>query len=252
MKYDPDLRHSLPPHTFWAHNPQGFIKVRRFGRNASVGTSQFDPVWGATGPYPWPTVAAPIRIKAGGNAADDAAGLGAQNVWVSYLDEAGALTTEQLATAGASASAATSKNAIRFIRAWVEDVGTMAGANTAAINFEQVGGNVIGIILAGAGQTQMAIHTVPAGYRALMHRLDISTDSNKIASVKVRRRQISLDLTAMKSSRIVSEFDLIVTIPRDYAVPDEFGPLEDVWVEAEMDTVAGAVSAEFDMILHEL
>ena len=46
----------------------------RFGVNDSVGTASFEDVWGNGGTYPFPTTAETLRIKSGGNAADDSDG----------------------------------------------------------------------------------------------------------------------------------------------------------------------------------
>ena len=65
-----------------------------------------------------------LRIKAGGNAADDAAGAGARSVRLTGLSATGAVVSETLATAGASASAATTQTFIRLFDAEVIDSGT--------------------------------------------------------------------------------------------------------------------------------
>jgi len=100
--------------------------VQIFGRNDSGGTS-FVPI-ALGGVYQMPQVAGAttLRIKAGGNANDTAAGTGAREVTVVVLDETGAQITETIATAGASASAATTVTAMRLLEAFVSKSGTYA------------------------------------------------------------------------------------------------------------------------------
>lgn len=254
FKYDVELIHSLPEHTFWPMNPRGFDKVRRFGHNEAIVSGQFDPVWGGTGAYPWPTSAAPIRIKAGGDVADTALGLGAQSVLLFYMDTTGTIVSQVIATAGASVSLPTLIDGIRFIRAYVIDVGAYGVANTADIEFEQVGvGDVIGVILAGSGQTQHAIHTIPVGWAASFLSFHVTIDGSKVASFRVCRRGNSVDLADKKSIRIVSEFDATASLNRRYRVSEDFNALDDIWVDAKAASgQTDAVSAEFDMILHEV
>lgn len=85
-----------------------------------------------------------MRIKAGGNAADTAAGAGAREVTLIGLDASGNVVTEAIATNGISASSATTNSFIRLYRAYVSASGTYAtaaaGSHTAAIVIENSAG----------------------------------------------------------------------------------------------------------------
>lgn len=59
---------------------------RKFGDNPAVGTT-YEIIESGGGVYPWPTSAQPVRIRAGGNAADTAGGAGARSILVTGLDE---------------------------------------------------------------------------------------------------------------------------------------------------------------------
>ena len=82
----------------------------RFGRNTAIGAT-YTPVT-RSGHYRTPQAgsATTLRVKAGGNANDTAAGSGARQITLVGLDATGNVITETLATAGASASAATTKS----------------------------------------------------------------------------------------------------------------------------------------------
>lgn len=72
--------------------------VKKFGRNASVGTSFVPVALGGIYRTPTSTSATTLRIKAGGNANDDAAGTGAREVTLEGLDENFELASEAVAT----------------------------------------------------------------------------------------------------------------------------------------------------------
>ncbi len=165
------------------------FSFHRFGDNKVVPNGSFADIWsyGPTDPiYNWPVTAETFRIQSGGDAADDAAGLGARTVVIIYLDAIGDLQNDILTTAGALASDETSVTATRFIRAWVVDCGTIKGNNTGQILFENSTTNeIVGVIEAGEGQTEMSMYTVPLNYTAYLSRItiDVAAGANKDADI---------------------------------------------------------------------
>lgn len=144
---------------------RGYSTVVKFGHNADVDTTEED-LWSEGGNLTYLTTASTIRIQAGGNAADTAAGTGAREVHIQGLDANYNLITDTLVTNGASASTATTKTYLRVLRAYVGEVGS-SGHNVGAITIEAVtGGTTQAHIPAELGQTQQCFYTVPAGKTA--------------------------------------------------------------------------------------
>ncbi len=107
----------------------------KFGFNTSVGTSA-EAIHSLGGLLNFPTSAQTVRIKAGGNAADDAGGDGARSISVHGIDDNLNEIDEVIVTNGADASLATTALFWRTFRAKVVDVGLYGVANTAAITIE--------------------------------------------------------------------------------------------------------------------
>jgi len=178
--------------------------VSIFGRNDAVGTS-FVPI-ALGGIYEMPQVAGAttLRIKAGGNANDDAAGTGAREVTVVVLDETGAEITETIATAGASASTVTTVTAIRLLRAFVSKSGAyptaLVGSHDDDIVIENGSGGTdwatIGNTDFARSITSIGFYTVPLGFTAFVHSISITVDSTKSASVIAVKRENILEAAA--------------------------------------------------------
>lgn len=146
--------------------------------------------WVADG-YPWPTSDINLRIKAGGNAADDVAGAGARLVVLDTLDPSLNVHLYALPTAGASVSVSTdASNSLtggsglvrRINGAFVISGGTYrpSGTNVGDITIEDdSSGDVLSLITAGTGQSAQALNTVPAGHTGMAVQIDIGIDQNK-------------------------------------------------------------------------
>ncbi len=165
-------------------NVTGHSMVHKFGRNDAVpsGAWEFVNLLGFTG---WPLSAATtVRVKAG-DVADTAAGAGAQEITVQGIDDSFNEVTEAIATAGTSASSATSTSFWRVHRAWVSAAGTYGAANTAAVTIENGGGGTDLIQIAvEEGQTQFTGWSVPIGKTAYMMGVHVHTDATKPADFR--------------------------------------------------------------------
>ncbi|GAG84533.1 unnamed protein product, partial [marine sediment metagenome] len=143
-----------------------------------------------------------MRVKAGGNAADDTAGNGAREVTIQGIDSNFAELSEAVATAGASASAATSATFWRVHRAWVSASGTYTAANTANIVIEDSGSGADFLtITAEEGQSQIAGFTIPAGktgYLVSVH-VTVSAGNLKTSNVKCIVRE-EIDTVAVSGA----------------------------------------------------
>ena len=174
----------------------GHSLVHKFGRNDAVGAT-FEGIHLLSGTFNFLTAATTVRVKAGGNAADAAAGVGAQAITIEGLDGSLDLVSESVATAGASASAATSASFWRVFRAFITDlsagayatgVGT-AGANTAAVIIENsAGGTDLISIGAGEGQSQYGAYAIPNGKTGYLLSATVTTDGNKAADIRMYTR----------------------------------------------------------------
>ena len=128
------------------------------------------------------------RIKAGGDAADTAAGAGARELRLEGLDTNGKEITETVATAGASASAATTAAFVRLNRVRVSESGAYgtpaAGAHADDIVIEDTGGTTWATIDSTGfprAASEIGMYTVPAGKIGFLKNITCSIDSTKLA-----------------------------------------------------------------------
>jgi len=237
-------------------NIPGVSCVRKFGRNGAVGATTED-IWASGGPYTgFLQTALAVRVKAGGNAADTAAGAGAQEITISGLDENFEPASETVATLGALVSLPTTTTFIRVNRAFVSEAGTYGVNNTGIVTLETTGAAIVALISAGVGQTQMAIYTIPSGQTGYLARFDVINEATSTKSVNVQlwRRERADDVTTpFGPKRLVQAHDTLVgeKMPDLYQCMPSFPEKTDVWVSA-IRTGGGAdpsVSAQFDIIL---
>ena len=235
-----------------------FSLIHKFGRNETVpnGSWAFVSLLGHTG---WPlTAATTVRVKAG-NAADDTAGAGAQSITVQGIDSNLDEITEDITTAGASASSATTASFWRVHRAWVKVTGTYGAANTGDVVIENsAGGTDLIKIAAAEGQTQFCGFTIPNTFKGYLNHLIIHADSvNNTRNFNIRlftrEKFNTTSAPNMLPPRIKLFFDGVAGTV-DYRPP---GPgivideLSDVWVEAYGDGTTGEVSASMEIILED-
>ena len=186
----------------------GWSVVHKYGRNPNGANSTEDTV-NDLGEMQFPTAASTMRIKAGGNAADDASGAGAREVTIQGVGASGEFISEAVATAGASASSSTTASFLRVFRAFVSASGTYAttgtgtgGTNQGAITIENTAGDTDFIrIAANEGQTQYAGYTIPADKTGYLKSATITVDSTKVADVLFYTRADITNTTAPVAAR---------------------------------------------------
>lgn len=143
-------------------NIAGCSAVNKFGENLDVDTTEED-LWSVGGSLVYLTSAENFRIQAGGNAADTAAGTGAREIDITFLDANYNEVTETLATAGASASASTAVTGLRVLRVACGACGS-SESNVGIITIEAVTATTTqALVPAGDGQSQQCHYTIPAG-----------------------------------------------------------------------------------------
>ncbi len=234
-------------------NVPGHSIIHKFGRNDAVANATWEIISELGGATAFLAAATTVRIKAGGNAADTAAGAGAREVTVRGVDDNLAEISEAIATAGASASSNTTASFWRVHRAWVSSAGTYATPyNTAAIVIENSGGGT-DLIQVGAeeGQSEAAVYTIPTGKTGYFLGAHIQVDSGKAADLRMFQRRTFNDVTApVTSRRLVIHLDGVLGVePFSPRSPIVFPALTDLWWEAEGAGAQTEVSVDFELLL---
>ncbi len=236
-------------------NVAGHSIVHKFGRNDTVANGVWEGVHQLSTTFNWLTAATTVRVKAGGNAADTAAGAGAQAVTIEGLNDAGVFATESIELAGANASSATSTSFWRVFRMYIKDLraGAYTGANTAAIILENsAGGTDLISIAAGEGQSQHAAYSIPTGKTGYLMDIRVWCDAAKAADFRLYTRASLTDFStpfAPKRLRLFWDGVLgqenldpktpIITVPA----------LSDIWLEAQGGGAQTEVSVDFEMLI---
>jgi len=227
---------------------------QKFGINSALTTSYLPVSFGGIYRTPQVSGALPLRIKAG-NANDDVAGSGAQEVTLVGLDTDGNEQVVPLATAGTSASAASANSFLRFYRAFVSKSGTYSNLATlshaAAIVIEDTGGTVWGTIDAttiARGQTQIGCFTVPLGYVATVDDGVITPDTNGAVDLVFFKRESILDAAApYQAVRFVEDWVGVDSpVPLDSGIDGLFPELTDIGFLAKRSSPA-SVSVTFSI-----
>lgn len=232
--------------------------VQKFGRNEDIGTS-FEPI-AIGGIYRTPQVASAtkLRVKAG-NAADTAAGNGARKIFIQGLDETGALVSEELTTAGESASANSTNDYLRLFRAYVSESGTYAtqsaGSHAAAIVIEDSAGSndwlTIDVTDYPKGQSEVGVYSIPLGSEAYLVAANIFVDTNKAVDVILFQRQSILQTAAPYEAMREVEYYAGVSGSFDVSPGLPIGPFPELtdigfMAKASQSSVA---SVDFELIL---
>jgi len=239
---------------------EGMQHIHKFGRNKAVSTT-FVPVC-IGGVYQTPQMAAAtaLRVKAGGNAADTSNGNGAREITLQGLDQTGELITATLATAGESASAATSETFSRLFRCWVSASGTYAtasaGSHSANIVIENSAGGTDWATIDSTnfprGQSEIGCYSVPIGKKAYISNVVVSVDSSKVADVIFFQRQ-GITLSSPPYLAMRTWLDIGGLSGEEFISPKvPFGPFPggtDIGAMARVPTTTSEVDVEFEIIL---
>jgi len=200
-----------------------------------------------------------LRIKAGGNAADTAAGAGARAVTLTGLNALGEVITETIETAGASASAPTSQSFLRLLEARVSASGTYAtqtaGSHAANIVIENAAGgtNWATIAINGfpAGRAQIGIYTVPKGKTAYLSHIALQAESQKLTSFLLFKRENILETAAPYTPMVELQHFPEVTggLQINIDTPIRFPELTDFGFMGLVDGQTANVSSAMELIL---
>jgi hypothetical protein len=250
------LNHAILDYSRGLHANQG--AVHKFGRNDIVPNGSFADIWsyGPTQPaYPWPGAAETVRIKAGGSASDDVAGIGARSITIHGLDENWHETTEVVVTAGASASAPTVTTFIRVYRVRVTTVGTLNISNVGTILIENTGAlDVLAEVRPGAGSTEMTHFTIPEGRTGFVSRVDaqVVAGTNKSADVSFfTRTNLGTGLSVPFGPNVVVQqwTGLDDRATAEYTAFRGFPGMTDIWFRAQGNSATTSVVVTYDIFL---
>ena len=228
--------------------------VHVIGRNTAVANGSWELISNLSTSYTWLSAATTVRVKAGGNAADDASGDGARTIHVEGLDENLNYATEDITLAGASASSSTTTTFCRIFEAHVLTCGLYATPyNTGIIIIENTAGTIDLIeIDPTESQSEFCAYTIPTGYTAHLLSLAVQVDSTKPADIRLITRENIGDATPPVSAMrlrhfadgIEGEYEFIPNSPFLF-IPAE----TDIFMEAEGDGAQTDVSADFELLL---
>ena len=242
-------------------NVAGHSIVQKFGRNPLTGTS-FVPIT-SIGVYRTPQVAGAttLRVKAGGNANDTAAGSGAQEITLQGLDETGAEVTEILATAGVSASLSTTATFIRFYRAWVSKSGSYADmvtpSHTATITIEDTASTqdwgTIDLNGFASSQTYIGAYTIPLGKKGYLLSGKLRLDTTKVVDgIFFKRENILETVAPYTAMRAMLELTGLDSLGYQFDPKSSGGALPaltDIGFMAKVATGTADVSVEMEILL---
>lgn len=241
----------------------GFTSIKKFGRNKAIGTT-FKPISiGGVYEVPQAGSATTLRVKAGGNANDTAAGSGAREITLEGLDENFELVSEAIATTGASASSATTTTFTRLFRAYVSASGTYAtataGSHAGDITIENGAGGTDWVTIDSTdfpkGQSEIGAYTVPAGKTGYVKLRNMSVDSGKTFDLVFFQRPSADDTSAPYAGMRAQSVVTGVTggaIETFGSVEIPFGPYvgpTDIGFMAKVDVGAGSISVEFEIFI---
>jgi hypothetical protein len=239
--------------------------VRKFGHNPIVADATVEAVWSAGADY-LGFIAAAVDIEVLSSSADDDTDGGGSNngaslVTVYGLDEDFLEISETFIMNGTTAVATITETSwIRVNRVEVTESRTArssapstTGANVGLITVRaSTDTPILASIEIQAGQSEMAIYTVPAGKTAFLRRVEVnvSIQTNKTATVTMWHRPDASDVsTPFKGKRVVQVWeDIAGEETADYASSVSFTEKSDVWFSTFASGSATAlVDVQFEM-----
>ena len=236
-----------------AKNPNGDLLggVFKFGSNLLVGVTEAG-IQSQGGPFIFPQSAQRMRVRAGGDVADTAAGLGAQAVEIFGILESGISGSEIVATAGALVSDWTANKFWRVFRVRPTAVGTYGGGNVGDVNIENEDDlDLICQIPLHSNSSLHLAYSTAINEKALMTAVIFSVEANKNPDIHV--------WTRCNFTNVTPPFDPAITRKEFPFVPEGIAPfprfphlllppLTDVWVTAQAPSGTAAVAGALSLI----
>lgn len=211
--------------------------VNKFGYNAAT-SSAYETVWDGGATYSYPATAGTIQLVA-----DDSQDDGS-TVEVQGLDENYNLQTVTLTVGGARST----ESFIRVFRMIVKSPNT-GDTNVDIINCIHTQSDstdtTVAKILAGAGQTLMAVYTIPAGKRGYLVKFQGSQQKDQDTTFRLISRPTggAFNIKGQWASRGG-------TVNYDYPVPLVFEQKTDIEIRVKTGSASEA-GALFDIIIED-
>lgn len=207
----------------------GYSHINKFGFNPTIGSGTWETVYDGSNAYTYLTTAG-VATLASTDPADNG-----KTVEVQGLDENYNLVVEDVLIGASSIT-----TFIRIFRMIFKDgtVTTNVGIITAT-----VGGAVKASILAGKGQTLMAIYTVPAGKTAYLLKLQCNVTKSTDVQFRLMAKPFG---GAFNIKGLFGTFG--VPVEYNYPVPLVFTEKTDIEIQTLCGNTAAA-GALFDLIL---
>lgn len=211
--------------------------IHKFGSNPDISTTT-DPesVWSGGGLYPWAALDTAETIYLKSSDAGDTGTVEIQGLDLDYN-----IINRTVTLQGTTAVPTN----IQFLRVYRLKYSNGTGnVGTITAHAASGTGTVVAQIDAGAGQTLMAVYTVPKHYTAFLVYLDITVDANKVAHIDFKAREPNTDF------RIKHPVELTGQYGREFPLPLKFTEKTDIdLVVSTVESNNTKVSANFDLIL---
>lgn len=227
-------------------NGRASFAISKFGRFTAVPTAPGADLWSAGGAYTgFIAAAVAVRVKAGGNVADDVAGTGVRTLEVFGLDENLDRASEVLTTAGVGASAPSTTTFRRVFRVRAITAGSNDN-NVGAVDIETTGGVLLARMVADIGSSEMAIYAIPAGYSGWVPDDLFKIEDVQKANLSFLTRSIDLADGAITTEQTYDVVDDILRTQRKgwIRLPEK----TDVWMHAIASAGTISVSATISIL----
>ena len=208
----------------------GYSHIHKFGYSDNI--ASLSTIWDGSNIYAYSTSAGAVTATSS-SSDDDGAVIEVQGLDASYH-----LVTQDIVLGATGAT-----NLIRIFRARLKTPASGETTNIGIISVN-IGGQLRAKILAGKGQTLMAVYTVPAGKTAYLLNLTTSVDKNVEVIYRLIARKIDDG-----GFNIKGQFATFGSpLDHNYPIPLVFTEKTDIEVQADAGNTSGG-GATFDLIL---
>lgn len=190
------------------------------------------------------------------DAFDTSVGSGAQTIFVTGLDANFNAQTETV-TMNGTTPVALVNSYIRILDIYVVNCGTYDGNNIGKIDIRITGGGTVyNSIIAGFGESQNLMYTVPAGKTLYLYQLHLFPETAKDVRFRLWKRHNADDVTTpFTAKRIINRYvglSAPVVMPY-FDCPTSFEEKTDVWMTCLLNSGGGnaAAGAEFVYLLQD-
>lgn len=239
-------------------NVPGMSIVHKFGHNDLVGTSLVPVAHG--GVYQTPATIQALELVSS-DVNDTSAGTGARKVVIEGLGTGWAAQSETVIMNGIT-PVALANSYFRVFRAYVTESGTYAtsaaGSHAGTLTLQGSGAGSVWAQIEvesglGAGQSQVAMYTVPAGKTAYVLSKLITVETTKVVNVIMFKREHADDVTTPYTGcmRMVEQHTGVAdTVAFSPSVPlGPFPEMTDIGFFAKVSTGTASVSIDFEILL---